>query len=113
MGLKRRVDGGMLEGFGGVVSAQRPGLCSALPFTPKHSIIARIFPTHTLAAAAHLYTRQKVRDPTKGSVMILNARALKGASSLAGRVITCSASSTATPGVVCRLCVRRAGGWVW
>lgn len=61
------------------------------------------------ALLTHLYTRQKVREPTKGSVMILKASALKGASSFAGRVIATSASSAATPagvsrgGVVCAL----------
>jgi len=41
--------------------------------------------------------RQKVREPTKGSVMILNARPEKGAESAAGRVSVVSMSLTSTP----------------
>jgi hypothetical protein len=56
-----------------------------------------------------LYTRQKVREPTKGSVMILNASAEKGASSVAGRDIAFSASFMSTPGG--RGCRGVGGGW--
>src|SRR3546814_2022794 len=57
---------------------------SRLPFTElRICVLVLITPE---------YTRTKVSEPTKGSVMILNARPAAGASSLDGRLRTSSDS---------------------